>query len=383
MPLKKEEKFAWLPDASQTLSLQAALGNRETAGGAWQEIKDNALIEKLKTTSRGLFPLIYDNLQKHNLQDNAAMQFKIAHRETFRDNLLMFRKAEQILRNLHEAGIGTLLLKGAALSSVYYRSSALRPMGDIDVLIKRADFQKAVHILRENKWQPDSENLPLYIEIYPSCSFIDAEGDELDLHWQIMRECWNTDNTDSLWDDAVEAKIGNTPVKVLSPAHQLFHVCWHGVQYNPTPPIRWIADAVTILRKSNDELDWEKLVEIARLHRVNLMIFTALDYLDKNFAVEIPPEVLRRLKNSPLTGMQKTANILQMSENPMPWTRRQYLRYYIIKYLSLRSSTKLKPQSLVILKFLQYNLEVESFWQVPFSAFSKVFQLFILRRGSQ
>ena len=383
MSLKKDEKFSWLPDASQTLALQAALGNRETACAAWQKIKDNVSLEKFETTSRRLFPLIYDNLQKHNLQDDATLPLKIVHRETFRDNRLLFQKAEQILQDFHRAGISTLLLKGAALSMLYYRSSALRPMADIDVLIKREDFQKAVRVLKKNKWQPAAANLLLYIEIYPSCQFTDADGGELDLHWQIMRESWNADNTDSLWNDAVETKIGNTPVKVLSPAHQLFHICWHGVQYSPTPPIRWIADAVMILRKSKDEINWEKLVEIACLHRVNLMIFTALDYLNKNFAASIPLKVLSGLKTAPLTRMQKAASILQMSENPAPWTRRKYLRYYTIKYLSLRSSTKLKPQSLVFVKFLQYHLEIDSYWQVPFSTLSKAFQHFILRRASQ
>ena len=374
-------KFSsWIPNYEQELLLRAALGGEDEAVRAWQSVKEKVSPEY---AAKRLFPLVYDNLKKHGFENESVLKLKKVHRETFRDNRFLFYKTEQILQNFRQAGIETILLKGAALSLLYYRSSALRPMADIDLLIKPEDFRAASNILEKIGWRTNIENPSLLLEINPACQFLDADGGELDLHWQIMRDCWNADKTDDLWNDAVEIEIGNTPVKVLSPTHQLFHVCWHGVQYNPTPPIRWIADAITILRTSKNEINWQKLVEISRLHRVDLMIFTALDYLDKNFTAEIPPEVLRELENAPLTKMQKAANLHFLSENPMPWTRRQHLHYYAIKYLSLTSSTRRKPPILVFVKFLQYHLETSSYWILPFYAVSKFFQMFVLRRQSE
>lgn len=377
------EKFSsWIPNSEQELLLRAALGGENEAVRAWQSVKGKISPDSPEYAAKRLFPLVYNNLQKHKFDDESLLKLKKVHRETFRDNLLLFQKTEQIVQNFRQAGIETILLKGAALSLSYYNSSALRPMADIDLLIKPEDLPKALNLLEKNNWRLISGSPVLFMDVDPTCQFQDADGGELDLHWQMMRDCWNADKTEDLWNDAFEIKIGNTPVKILSPTHQLFHVCWHGVQYNPTPPIRWIADAMTVLRTSQDEINWEKLIGIAHLYRVDLMMFAALDYLDKNFAAAIPPEILRQLKDAPLTKMQKAANVHFISENPIPWTRRKRLRFYAIKYSSLTNSTKLKPRFLVFAKFLQYNLKSNSYRQFPVDALSKFFQIFFARPRS-
>ena len=61
----------------------------------------------------------------------------------------MLRESELIavLAAFAGAGIGTLLLKGAALAHSHYPEPALRTRCDADVLIRPADHDAAMHLL--------------------------------------------------------------------------------------------------------------------------------------------------------------------------------------------------------------------------------------------
>ena len=361
---RKDKKFFCFPNDEQKIFLQAALGNAETTRVAHRKIKTDFLPDKTDDVLQKLYPLIYQNLQKHNLYETSDIRFKIAHRETFQKNRLLFQTIRQILEKFQAAEIPLILLKGAALSVQYYRSSAVRPMWDIDILVKRKDCQKAIEILAENGYRSVSHNLSLVLEFAPACAFVNKDRNEIDLHWQIGKNCWNANKTDILWENAVPLDFYGFPALTLSATHQLFYVCWHGA-FHGTPPIRWIADAVTILQTTNEQINWNQLVEIAYFHRVSWLIFLLLEHLNELFPNLIPTEILQKLKNSPLTNLQKKGNLSQMSENPFPWKLRQYLKEFAIQYVYLQTSTETRPRVLVLLKSMQYFLRLKSLWHVP------------------
>ncbi|MBR3355519.1 MAG: nucleotidyltransferase family protein [Oscillospiraceae bacterium] len=53
---------------------------------------------------------------------------------------------------LEENGIPCIILKGAA-AAMYYPNPSLRTMGDVDILVKRADFYKAVDLIENNGYK--------------------------------------------------------------------------------------------------------------------------------------------------------------------------------------------------------------------------------------
>lgn len=371
MSFWKDKNFACFPDDEQELFLKAALGDAETTRLSHRKIKANFLPDKTDYALQKLYPLIYQNLLKHNLYEPTDIKFKIAHRETFQRNRLLFQNIRQVLEKFQSAKIPVILLKGAALSVQYYRSSAVRPMWDIDILIKRADCQKAIETLAESHFQPHSHNLSLALDFAPAASFADKNQNELDLHWQIGKNCWNANKTGLLWENAVPLDFYGFPTLTLSATHQLFYVCWHGAWYNDSPSIRWVADAVTILQTAGKQINWNQLVEIAYFHRVSLLIFLLFEYLNDQFPNLIPAKVLQQLKDAPLTNLQKKGNLSQMSKQPFPWKIGQYLKEFTIQYIYLQTSTEIRPRILVLLKSMQYYLRLKSLWHVPPYVFYK------------
>lgn len=57
-----------------------------------------------------------------------------------------------LLQLLEENGIPCIILKGAA-AAMYYPHPRLRTMGDVDILVKRTDFYKAVELIENNGYK--------------------------------------------------------------------------------------------------------------------------------------------------------------------------------------------------------------------------------------
>ena len=105
-----------------------------------------------KTERWGLAPLVYTNLrqaaQSGQVPKPVAERLRhlyhrdtihgVARRELLRATLLRFA----------EASVPVIVLKGAALATLVYPSPALRPMGDLDLLVHRGDRERVDEVLR-------------------------------------------------------------------------------------------------------------------------------------------------------------------------------------------------------------------------------------------
>ncbi|MCP4365035.1 MAG: nucleotidyltransferase family protein [Planctomycetes bacterium] len=80
-----------------------------------------------------------------------------------------------------------ILLKGAHLAQVVYSNIALRPMGDIDILVKKNDLPKAKELLLELGYTPIKE-----VDIATACAYsqhispmIKQNAPPVELHWTL------------------------------------------------------------------------------------------------------------------------------------------------------------------------------------------------------
>ncbi len=129
----------------------------------------------------------------------------------------------------------------------------------------------------------------------------DSSGKEFDLHWHLLYEsCWEGAD-DDFWDGAVPLTLGGVPALAPNPADMLMHIIVHGIKWNPEPPIRWIADAVSLINASVSQIDWERLVLQTRKHRVVLHIKKALNYLGDTYGAPIPPATLDAVNSIPIS----------------------------------------------------------------------------------
>ncbi|MCJ7481546.1 MAG: nucleotidyltransferase family protein, partial [Thermodesulfovibrionales bacterium] len=292
---RRKRSNVW-PTREQELLLRAALLQGRDALEAWDAWKSHADIDRLEPGAYRLLPLLYQNLKRHAVHHPHMNIFRGVYRKTWYENQMLFHTIASLLRSFHGAGIAVMVLKGAALTLLCYKDYGIRPMNDIDILVRPEHAVRAVHLLKELGWLPiDFMPTEEYMSVSYSHGFRNNAGQECDLHWHVLSQCRKAHDDDVFWQDADEVKIHDATAYVLNPTDQLLHVCIHGARWNITPPIRWIADAITILNNHSAVIDWDRLILQADRLRLILPLRDTLNYLKTQFNAPIDGEFLHSI----------------------------------------------------------------------------------------
>lgn len=342
------------PTPQQELLLRAALARGAEASRAWSEWKPALAADRLDLASRRLLPLLYRNLKKEGVEDPLMERLKDAYVRNWSRNQLVFRYMAGILRGLHDAGLKTMLLKGAPLVLLYYRDYGARAMADVDVLVPTQDALIALNLLRRNGWKradPWPEILhESYVSVGSAACFSDSSGRQLDLHWHVLPECCREDADIDFWNRAIPIAFHGISTVTLDPADQLLHLCAHGVRWDPMPSFRWIADAVTLIR-ADARLDWARLTQQAEKRRLVWPVKEALNYLRNTFQAAVPDaalEMLRGTRTSRLEYVEFRYKTLNVQRIPFG-----YLPIHWFHYLRVKGTRGAKYNAIGFARYLQ------------------------------
>jgi hypothetical protein len=297
------------PNAGQELMLKAALCHGDAAVKAFEQWNASVGMDGIDAGSQRLAPLVQRNLRASAADHPVMKTFKGLYRRTWYENQLMFHQISIVLRSLEDAGIPTMLLKGAALVGMYYKDPGLRPMSDIDVLVPTNLAANAIRVLAAMSCTPAARRYApierlvqsdVFKEFVHSEHFSDPGGREFDLHWHVLTECLEPHADDDFWKAAVPVVLNTTSTLSLCPADQLLHICFHGAEWNVVPPMRWIADAMIVMR-ATPELDWERVVTQTQKRGLVLEMRNTLSYLRRTFSAPIPQTVFDGLAQASVT----------------------------------------------------------------------------------
>ena len=367
-PSGHQAKTFW-PTPQQKLLLRAALWQGEKALQAWEawqaQIDWNAYLDE---GSYRLLPLLFHNLHQHGVQHPIMQKLKGIYRLAWYKNQTSFRRLAALLRAFQEAGIRTLTLKGAALTVLHYRNYGLRPMSDFDVLVPLPQAAAALTLLEQSGWTCEERltqtPIATLLATEHAVGLKNQDGQEFDLHWHVLEESRGPGADESFWQDAVPLEVDGAPTLALNPADQLFHVCIHGARWNNMPSIRWIADAMMILRSSSSAIDWDRLLRQAQDRFLVTPTQHTLTYLHEVFAAPIPVTVLRMLQSRASSRMErveyayKAGNYVNKPFGYLPILWFDYLR-------SCRQPLTQEGKTLGFAKYLQQRWGAKRLWHLP------------------
>ena len=156
------------PTLEQELFLQAALLPGELGLAAWRKWKQNSSWEEdMDAGSFALLPLLYAHLKELGVDDPAMGRFKGIYRKVWYQNRILLHETANVLRLFEADRIETMVLKGAALSQLYYKDYGLRKMHDLDVVIPVAGRRRAIDTLTRAGWKPRFRPLSLLTDFEP------------------------------------------------------------------------------------------------------------------------------------------------------------------------------------------------------------------------
>ena len=249
----------------------------------------------------GVAPLLYYRLKNVGLQEIVPEQTFQALQQAYLSNaarnMRLYHELGQILTVLHERNIPVIVLKGAYLAEAVYDNIALRTMTDIDLLVKEADLQRAVEILYELEYAPDTTwattaHLP---------PFVKPGKTRIELHWALEDPASPfTIDTDGLWERARKAVIANVTVYNLSQEDLLLHSCLHlAFRHYFTIGLKAFCDIGEILHDDRHALNWKTVESRACQWRVERCVYLSLYYANDLFSLDIPLQQLEVWEISP------------------------------------------------------------------------------------
>jgi len=395
-PSRSSYGCCW-PTKDQALLLRACLLNGEDAINAFQDWKSSVKLDYIDPGSYRLFPLLYKNLTSNSVEDPLINIFKWVYDRTKSNNSILFRNVSSLLGQFKGYGIEVILLKGTGLVLTSYRDYGLRPMMDVDLLVPTKKTGDAIRLitglgwsssltplkgftevglLSRLGWTPVERRLEEFSEEYfcvrHGQDFTNMEKFTIDLHWHVLNG-YNDINADvQFWESALGVIVDGVPGLVLDPADQLLQVCTHGICWNAVPPIRWVADATSILNNGNEWIDWDRLVTGSKRHGVVLPIREALKYLNPFLKVPIPDYVLMRLEAEPVSHFE---NIKYKIRNRIPGILDGFLELCILyrNYSKMSRGKNFIRKIGGFPKFLQHVLGMNCTWHlVLYSVFEFV-----------
>jgi len=332
--------------------LVAAFGPRAPALAAWREWLLGRDLNALSDDELRLLPDVF-----HNLRDNGDEMPHVVvlmARTTFIRNRLLLRDVAKTAARLASNGIDVLLLKGAALIAGGMRDVGSRPMSDFDLLVRPRGAERAIEILQADGWVADPPLREQMVDFHHAARFKRGES-SCDLHWWSLWEMRDAAADERLFDAAEEVVFDGVPLRVPRPEHLVLHVIVHGTRAFDPSTVRWIGDALAVLRSRT--IDWNVFAAETESRGVGHAVAAALTYLRDVFGAAIPDETIRRLD----------------AQRVNRWTRRLYSpasasssRRTAYLHALLHAAAQHRGRRFAWLsRSVQYDFGARSVWHVP------------------
>ena len=355
-----EQGGCW-PTHEQELLLKAALFRGQPSVDAFTEWERVVGFDHLDEGSYRMLPLLGNNLQAQGVDHPMIGRLRGIHRRAWYENQMLFRDMEPVLHRFRAAGIQCMLLKGAALVLQCYHDAGLRPMRDLDILVPEEQAAAAIGLLLDDGWRMlidwPGELTESFRRFRHAVALEHVSGRQLDIHWHVLYDCCRKGADHDFWAASVSLELHGISLRGLAPSDQFLHVCVHGVEWNEVAPIRWIADAITVLRQST-ELDWERIVKQTERRRLVPRMRDALHYLASSMEAPIPEGVLRSLDSLPVTR----AEMLEYQRVVRPYDLQEALDTWRAIYQHHRRSAVTR-NPIDFVRFMGHYWNVRHFWQ--------------------
>ena len=338
------------PIPAQEQLLLACFGAEPEASRALDALSSSLAPGSPEPVVWGFLPLLYRRWP--SAANELILEGRKVYLALWRQNRERMESLAALVTEFRKVGVSCLVLKGAALALRYYRDLGVRSMRDFDLLVPEKDLEAAMVGLREMGYAAEGDyTMPAILRrarVGHAWQFFSADGQSCDLHWRPVVRCYSPEVTRLFRDSAETAPLADITVAVLAPTDQLFHVCAHGLQWDWVPPIRWIADALTVLREA---IDWDRIFRLATEASMRARLASALGYLRRRFEAAVPPAILERLEHAAPGWERREHRLLQ---KPCPLGYFDSIAWHAYNFRRLRPFDTEWRNSPVWVAFPQY-----------------------------
>jgi hypothetical protein len=264
---------------------------------------------------------------------------------------LLLHDLAEILRACEQEQIAAIPLKGSLLATLYYAEPGLRPMNDLDLLVRPADEQRMLGLLARLRYQLIARSQKHLLLARPEAhgpvvSFTGEHPDNprsIDLHTHLAEYFWGIhyELTDEAWADSTLCRLGDAAARVLNPATLLHHLAIHASSDAIARRLRMLhlADIALVAGKIDAE-GWQRIVTGAQQRGEQRLVYPALLLTSRYYPV-VPASVLRELRLGVPPALLQLLDVSSLDQlsfcNAAPTTPAEKLRWFRPGYEQARA----------------------------------------------
>jgi hypothetical protein len=248
---------------------------------------------------QGVAPLLYDRLRGlgGDLPEEITASLRQDYLKNAVRNTRLYQAFGQLIQVLKDQDIPVMALKGIHLAEAVYGNIALRPMGDLDLLVKPEDLARAGTALEKLGYKPFGIGQSIRPDKRHLVFHHPQNGLRVDLHWTLLEDRYRFRiDTEGCWARSQKLVLGEQEVRGLSPEDLLLHLCLHAAATIFALRLGMLCDLQQLINHYGEKLDWGRIVDRTRqwgaARAVTLICHLTRDLLK----APIPPEALRAIK---------------------------------------------------------------------------------------
>jgi len=270
-----------------------------------------------KAVREGLAPLLYRHCKNLGLlsilPDYVREALSRFYRQTTFYNTCLMRYLDELGDVLTKYDIPVIVLKGASLLNGVYTDIGLRPMEDIDLMVRPEDLNGLKRILKDIGYLQDN----LYPNTYTKgIIYLDIHTDFLATERIRSRTAVLNIRFEDVWKRTKPFGKYGRPLFSLSIYDNLISLSFHLLKHKLTRMI-WFVDIKEIISKNIEGFDWLELIRHAnRIEGDRLLLYILL--LTKHLVgLRVPDRILILLGKSNLTNFERCILRLRLANEQL------------------------------------------------------------------
>jgi hypothetical protein len=223
-----------------------------------------------------------------------ASVFRLAAR-----NITLAQEAVSILQAFETRQIPCAPVRGLALAELLYGDITARPMGDLDLLVRKEDLPTVAAALMGLGFQ-EIDRRPGFAQDYSNTLEFVRErhgGMIVEPHWTIAYPPFaDRIDMEAVWRQCVRGRAVGVDAWLLSREDLLLHLCFHLIHRGESAPLLWFYELDRLIRQTGDAFNWPQVVQVSREAGQALLVIEALGLVKGLFETPIPAMVFSQLE---------------------------------------------------------------------------------------
>lgn len=252
-----------------------------------------------------LSPLLYWHLNEISpelIPPDLKRTLKEDFHRNVRKNLMMFKELMEVLNVLKKEGITPIPYKGPVMAIMTYKNLGFRIFGDLDLFVPLKEVPQTRDILIQEGYEAwmelTSNQEKAFYKFQREYHFTNKETNiTLEIKWKFLSTLFSITNEPFCNETGFlrEVDLDQFKVKTISPPYLILILSIHNASHSFSSLYRFCD--ISELVKSEDNINWQYLLEIAKDLGVQRIFMVNLYILRELFGIQLSEDFLEQINN--------------------------------------------------------------------------------------